>query len=146
MDGKKAAVEILELARKHLEEYGLLGAIQHAYQEAKDRELPWAEDAWCIAKDAVDEVITARGGNAIPHEAAQREGPDILDEAIRHVTRCDRCGGPGKPISITDNLGDLGKVSVYLCERCEGLRRANDPAFTFWLAERLSSPAGGQKE
>jgi hypothetical protein len=147
MDEKKAAVELLELARKHLEEYGVMGAIQHVYLLASDRGVPWAtEDAWRLADNAVDQVIIARGGNAIPHEAAQREGPALLDDAIRHLMRCERCEEPGKPISITDNLGDLGKVTVYLCDRCEGLRRANDPTFMRWFSERLSSPVGGQKE
>jgi hypothetical protein len=144
MDERKKAVEFLELARKHLEEYGLFGAIQHVYQEAKDHGLPWADDAWRLADDAVDQVLIPRGVNAIPHEAAQREGPALLDDAIRHLTRCERCGEPGKPTSITDNFGDLGKVTVYLCDKCEGLRRASDPSFMPWFAKRLSSPVCGQ--
>jgi hypothetical protein len=84
---KKKAVELLELARKHLEEYGLLDAIQYVYGLERDRGLPWADEAWRIAKEAVDHVMIARGGKAIPHEAAQREGPGILDEAIRQVQR-----------------------------------------------------------
>lgn len=84
---RKKAVELLEMAHQHLEEYGLLGAIQHVYQEAKDRDLPWADEAWCIADDAVDQVIITRGGNAIPRKAAALEGPGILDEAIRQVQR-----------------------------------------------------------
>jgi hypothetical protein len=82
---RKKAVDFLELARKHLQEYGLFSAVQHVYQEAKDRDLPWADEAWRLADDAVDQVIRARGGNAIPNEAAPREGPGILDEAIRNL-------------------------------------------------------------
>ncbi len=158
MDERKAAVEILELARKHLDKYDLIGAIQHVYQYGRDQGVPWArEDAWHLANDAVDEAIfkwRGRTPEAVRNlpvgrallEAAQREGRDLIGDAIRHVTRCERCEGPGKPISITDNLGDLGKINLYLCGRCEGLRRANDPGFTRWLAERLSSPEDGQKE
>ena len=156
MDEKKAAAEFLELARKHLVELDLMSAIQRVYQEAKDGGVPWATyDAWWIANDAVDQTIikwrgqtsepVPPGGKALL-QAAQREGRDLIVDAIRYVTRCERCGAPGKPISITDNFGDLGKVNLYLCDMCEGLRRAQDPAFVGWLAERLSSPDGGQKE
>lgn len=82
---RKKAVELLEMAHQHLEKYGLPGSIQHVYQEAKDRGLPWADGAWTIAQDAVDEVLIARGVKAIPNDEAAREGPGILDEAIRNL-------------------------------------------------------------
>jgi hypothetical protein len=134
MDEKKVAVEILELARKHVEERGYWGSILRAFDEAG---IPWTTGnvSW-IANDAIDQAIVKWRGRApgafrdLPglFEAAQREGRDILGDAIRYVTRCERCEEPGKPISITDNVGDLGKVTMYLCDSCEGLRRASDPS------------------
>ena len=39
---RRAARELIGLAQQHLEEYTVIGAIEHVYQMAVDRALPWA--------------------------------------------------------------------------------------------------------
>ena len=96
MDERKAAVEILQLARKHLKEHvdecGLWQAIHHAlpsggFGSATDKALS-------IAIKATDQAVIEWSGQtpeAVRHlptgralfEAAQREGHDLFDDAIK---------------------------------------------------------------
>lgn len=100
MHERKAAVEILQLARKHLKEHvdecGLWQAIHHAlpsggFGSATDKALS-------IAIEAMDQAVIEWSGQtpeAARHlptgralfEAAQREGRDLFDNAIKHAER-----------------------------------------------------------
>jgi len=57
---KKFARELIELAQHHLEQYSTIGAIEHVYQMAVDRHLPWAVfDVREAAEDAIDQARAA---------------------------------------------------------------------------------------
>lgn len=98
---KKYAGELIGLAQEHLEQYSIIGAIEHVYQMAADRQLPWAcSEVLNIAEDAIDQAraawITAkhrpmnfRTGRA-EIETAQADGFDLIGIA------CELIGGERK--------------------------------------------------
>jgi hypothetical protein len=107
MEERKAAVELLQLARQHLNEHvdecGLWQAIDDVLRYS---ELGSATDkALSIAMDAMDQAVIKWSGHTPEtsrhrptgralFEAAQREGRDLFDDAIKQAERLSsRAGG-----------------------------------------------------
>ena len=99
MDNRPAAAQLIELARKHLDEFTLWGAVFYVYNSAQERKLPWATpEALKVAEDAFDQAVRSwlgdrldalsrfRTGRALLEEAA-REGRDPLRDALMYLNQ-----------------------------------------------------------
>lgn len=97
MDNRPAAAQLIELARKHLDQFTLWGAVFYVYNSAQERQLPWATaETLKLAEDALDQAIRSwlgdrldalsrfRTGRALLEEAA-REGRDPLRDALMYL-------------------------------------------------------------
>ena len=93
---RRAAYELIVLAQQHFEQFSLIGAIEHVYQMAVDRELPWANsEVLNIAEDAIDRARTTWIAAINPPmnfttgraeiEAAQADGYDLLGTAFELI-------------------------------------------------------------
>jgi hypothetical protein len=84
MDNRPAAAQLIELARKHLDQFTLWGAVFYVYNSAQERQLPWATpETLKLAEDALDQAIRSWLGDRLDALSRFRTGRALLEEAAR---------------------------------------------------------------
>ena len=65
----------------------------------------------------------------------------VLKGRVNMTQNCEypQCGTSTGIFRSFKNITGKGKshIDIWLCDRCEALRRANDSAFMRWLEERI---------
>src|SRR5258708_32122477 len=84
MDNRPAAAQLIELARKHLDQFTLWGAVFYVYNSAQERKLPWATpETLKLAEDAFDQAVRSWLGDRLDALRRFRTGRAFLEEAPR---------------------------------------------------------------
>jgi len=102
MDNQRAAVQLIEMACKHLEQFTLWSAVFHVYNAVRERQSPWATpETLKLAEDALDHAVVSwlgdrlealsrfRTGRALI-DGAVHEGRDPIRDAIAYLTQSAR--------------------------------------------------------